>query len=411
MMKGYRSRILSLALTGLTLYAHAETKRDASITFSDGTTELVKVSVYPGTQFRIVTPAGEQTQNQGRSKVLTENYGKERRLELDQIKELDFCPRPDGYMNREKAGMRMEQPWHWKENENAKPGTQRFNLQEKVLTGQPYPVIEPVCNITLLSDETLEGVLQTMAIYTQAGEAYGNKKIIIRSKYTGEEGQQLDDLVYVTNIRFLDEPAKFAAETKIRFSGLPLGPADEVRAITGTSLTPVPVLRDEKDPNLFTVSQTYGEDIFLAVKRNGTLFAGWPQTNDPALFAVANDFLQRHRDFYNEKKLLGVIKVPNSRNVLMLVSLRRRIPENAFKLTAEKDPETGEFIEAFRFSVWRWRYDPAEPNMILASRGTFFRTILKLGKATPSTAIDETLWNPAKDPDGTIVIGNQKTNP
>jgi len=213
----------------------------------------------------------------------------------------------------------------------------------------------------------------------------------------------MKDLVHIERIRFLDEGKQFAAQLKLVFKGQRLGTDDEVRAITRTSLTPVPVVRDKTAPDTCFVNNTWGEGVFVAVKQGNKRFAGWPETDDPELFQITEDFVFRQRDYYNEKKVLGVYRPPNSKDVLALVSLRRRVPPNALPLTGERDPETGKFMEFFRLSIWRWRYDEEETNMILVKRGTFFRERLEVEDDTPHAAVSRELWTVSKGEDGFTV--------
>ena len=90
------------------------------------------------------------------------------------------------------------------------------------------------------------------------------------------------------------------------------------------------------------------------------------------LFAVARDHIERQRDFDNDKKLLGVMKSKDGREVLTLVNLRRRFaPTNFGDIGGEWDRELGRIVEPWRLSVWRWKYDQANQTPLFSSRGTF----------------------------------------
>ena len=49
-------------------------------------------------------------------------------------------------------------------------------------------------------------------------------------------------------------------------------------------------------------------------------------------------------------------------------------------------------MEFFRLSIWRWRHDKQTDEMIMISRGTFFRKRLKTTDATPHAEITPQLW-------------------
>jgi len=50
-------------------------------------------------------------------------------------------------------------------------------------------------------------------------------------------------------------------------------------------------------------------------------------------------------------------------------------------------------VEPWRLSIWRWKYDKANQEMILSARGTFFRVILLPTDPTPEVVISEKLWS------------------
>jgi len=214
----------------------------------------------------------------------------------------------------------------------------------------------------------------------------------------------MDDLIYVTKIKMLDQGKDIAANITVRFTEMTIGPNEVVQAVTRDSLTPVPTERGD-EPGTFIVKSTFGEDFYLAVKKGEKCFVGWPRTQDRKLFAVAEDHLKRQRDFYNDKKLLGVTKSADGKEVLTLVNLRRRFaPTNFGSIGGEWDRELGTIVEPWRLSIWRWKYDPVTEDMLLSGRGTFFRLIFLPEHPTPQAEIADELWQSRREND-TLVVG------
>jgi hypothetical protein len=229
-------------------------------------------------------------------------------------------------------------------------------------------------------------------------------RIILRSKQRGDKGTRMDDLVYVTKIKMLDEGKEIAANVAVKFTNMTFEPNDVVQAVTRDSLTPVPTERGD-EPGTFLVKSTFGEDFYLAVKKGRNCYVGWPPTRDRRLFALAESHLKRQRDFYNDKKLLGVLMSNDGKEVLTLVNLRRRFaPTNFGSIGGEWDKELGTIVEPWRLSIWRWKYDPVNQDMLLSSRGTFFRLIFLPEHPTPEAEISDELWQTRREKD-TVYVG------
>jgi hypothetical protein len=186
------------------------------------------------------------------------------------------------------------------------------------------------------------------------------------------------------------------------------GPNDVAQAVTRDSLTPVPTERGQA-PGTFVVKSAFGEDFYIAVKKEGKYIVGWPSNQDKKLFALAEDYLQHQRDFYNDKKLLGVMMSQNGKEVLTLVNLRRRFaPTNFGDIGGEWDKDLGRIVEPWRLSIWRWKYDPINQDLLLSSRGTFFRLILLPEDPTPQAVISDELWQMQRE-NNVVYIGKAGT--
>jgi hypothetical protein len=189
------------------------------------------------------------------------------------------------------------------------------------------------------------------------------------------------------------------------------GPEDAVQAVTKESLTPIPTTMTKNDDTC-VVESAFGEEFYLAARKDGKYVVGWPKEQNKKLFAIAQDHIKRQRDFYNDKKLLGVTFGKDGKEVLTLVSLRRKVAPTHFgKIGGEWDRELGTVVEPWRLSIWRWKYDKVNQELILSSRGTFFRLILLTENPTPEVVISQELWE-FKQNDATVIVGhNPKTKP
>jgi hypothetical protein len=127
------------------------------------------------------------------------------------------------------------------------------------------------------------------------------------------------------------------------------------------------------------------------------------------LFKQVEEQFMKKVDYYNEKKLLGVLSLDNGRRVLSLVSLRRQVPETAYDGMPgffEKDGN-GENMEFFRLSVWMWHRDPGTGTMALVDRGSFYRVKVADKAATPAAGTSPDLW-PVVKQDGKLLVGKKK---
>jgi len=99
------------------------------------------------------------------------------------------------------------------------------------------------------------------------------------------------------------------------------------------------------------------------------------------------------------------MKSKDGREVLTLINLRRRFaPTNFGDIGGEWDRDLGRIVEPWRLSIWKWKYDQANQELLLSSRGTFFRLIFLPEDPTPEAVISEELWQTRRDND-TVFVG------
>jgi hypothetical protein len=379
-----------------TLFGNATQKKSqtriAAVYFSDGRVLTGEISLTPGRSFKLNIPKAGKLKTRDMVTGEDVQYGKVRYFTFEPVREIRFYP--------EKEEMRRSWKFIETTKYNEKTGEADYSPAAKEYTGRPYPLRYLAATVIFNSDESLQGHLYTVTVYLKAKEK--THRLVLRSKQRGGQGTTLDELVYVRRIKLLDEGKNIAAKVTVKFADMRFGPEDAVQAVTKESLTPIPTKITESNDTC-VVESAFGEEFYLAVRKDRKYIVGWPppatsggrpEEQDKKLFAVAKDHIKRQRDFYNEKKLLGVTASKDGREVLTLVSLRRKVAPTHFgEIGGEWDRELGTVVEPWRLSIWRWKYDKANQELILSARGTFFRVILSPDDPTPEVVISEKLWS------------------
>jgi len=394
------------ASTG-TLFGDASQKKSrariAAVYFSDGKVLTGEISLTPGRSFKLNMPKGGKLKTRDMVTGEDVQYGKVRRFTFEPVREIRFYP--------EKEEMRR----NWKFVETTKYNEETaeadYSPAAKEYSGRPYPLRYLAATVIFNSDESLQGHLYTATVYLRTKEK--TYRLVLRSKQRGGQGTTLDELVYVRRIKLLDEGKNIAAKVTVKFSDMRFGPEDAVQAVTKESLTPIPTKMTESDDTCL-VESAFGEEFYLAVRKDGKYIVGWPppatsggrpKEQSKELFLLARDHIKRQRDFYNSKELLGVLASKDGIEVLTLVSLRRKVAPTHFgEIGGEWDRELGTVVEPWRLSIWRWKYDRVNQELILSSRGTFFRIILLPKNPTPEVVISEKLWQ-LQQKDDTVIVG------
>jgi len=359
-------------------------KRQASVLLSNGKVAEGTLLLTPGRDFRLVGIPSEQGAK----------FGKVRSFNLNIVKEITFSPYREFYRKH----FRFER------------GTAR-----KIYEGDPYPILEPKCTVVFNSGEKRSGILHSTVIYLKekdpdTGITLKNRKFILKSKQKGKPGQKLSDLVYVTRIRMLDEGDKIAKSLDIELLSLDPKSAGDLKAMTRETLTSVPVKAGQDDGKT-KIFATFGENVFLATRIGDRYVAGWPEegTRRTKLFESVEKEFMKLVDYYNERKLLGILPMEGGRKMLTLARLRRQAPEGAYRGMPgffEIDAN-GELMEFFRLSVWLWRRDIETGNMVLVDRGSFYRFRIDAEAKTPEAGVCPDLW-PVVKKDGKILVGKAK---
>lgn len=338
----------------LTLSAAEKTvKRQAEVHLSDGTVLEGLAQLTPRNNFYFwIVNDDDKKLTSGRKKV--------REFNFDVIKEMSFAP----FENRRK------------------------------------------CTVTFNSGEKLSGILKSTVIYLHVqkpGDAMPTsiKKYALKS--------QLREKQLVKRIRMIGKGREYQAKMPLVLNSARLGPVDELFAITAKTLAPVPVKPTDR-PGHYEVDSTLGEDVFIAARIGDTYVAGWPaeggERND--LFKEVEIHLMKIAEYYNERKLLGIIVNDTGTLVQSLISLRRQVSENAAEASGGQFDKDGA-IEHFRLSVWKWRRDPENGEMALFKRGSFCRVRVSPHAETPPADIAAELW-PVVNEGKRFVVGNAEEN-
>jgi hypothetical protein len=391
--------LIALLVVGVDGLAGAVVKRGAAVYYSDGKVLTGEIFLTSGRTFKLNVPAGGTLKTKD---IFGEDvkYGKVRKFDFGPLAEIRFYPQRE----------EMRQKWKFvgKTKYDEKTAVADYTPAPKEFWGEQYPIRYLAATVIFGSGEERQGHLFTTTVYLKTEER--THQIVLRSKQRGKEATKMEDLVYVNRIRLLDEGKATAAQVEVKFTELRLGAEDAVQAVTKRSLTPVPTKRTAKDDTVL-VESAFGEEFYLAVQKDGVYYVGWPGERDEKLFDLAADHIERHRDFYNDRKLLGVYKTPGSNKVLTLVNLRRRhAPTHFGEIGGEWDAKLGCIVEPWRLSIWRWKYDAQEKEMILTARGTFFRKIFLPEDPTPLAVTSEALWNLQREKDRVVVKGKLKTS-
>lgn len=369
--------------------AAATASRAGRVSWSDGTTAEGTITATPGTILQLVTVAAEG-----------EPTGQLRTFTLDRVAEIAFVPFASGSV----APERMVRAFAYTADGPDKPGQR----------GEPYPVRELGATVRFIDGEELFGVLRSCALYLKTAPTAEDRparrlpprpttrKLVLKSRLEGPPGSTLDDLVSITHIRL---PATGDAGPSRLPLELPAGvvhEGDAVTALVRTSLESVPVTTGAEG---LSVRGTLGENILVAIHRaDGSVDVGWPEPTpaDADLRGMIEKAVSLQPDYYDERRLLGVVRDGPSR-ALALVSLRRTGRDTNDTLLSMR--ENSDTRPTARASVWMFRIDETGQRVALVRRGTFVRQKIELDDPTPPVRLLPALWPSVRDKDR-ITVGS-----
>lgn len=292
-------------------------------------------------------------------------------LDLAAVREIRFTPEREA----------LERKWRFPD----------AGQTRKEFVGQPIPVRS--LRATLVVDgATVSGHLYTTALYVEATGR--TDKVVLAAKQRGAEGQDLAALVYPARVAFADAADAGERASVLAFAGPDAPAGAAVAALTIGGLARLPARAGTG--SAYRLPPALGEDVFVAALRDTRVSVGWPADPAPALFASVSNALALAKDFFDEKRLLGVYRPAGDDTVYALVLLARR---GATTLGEARS-------QPWQVAVLRWKTDDADGRLMLCGRGYFFRDIASRGAAGPGV-VRRPDWWPARRSGDNWTVGRE----
>jgi hypothetical protein len=346
-------RVLGLAaalLAGGVLAAPgADEPRDGRVEFSDGSAVEGKISLTPGSGLKI--ESGPQI----------------RVLDLDRVREIRMAPEKE----------EMDRNWRFKE----------AGQTAKEFFGEPYPVRYLQTTVLLAGGESLSGHLYSTVLYVEGAETA--QKVLLLYKQKGGEGQAMKSLVYPVRISFGGAAVADSGTVTLRFkdsNARKPGPGNDVAALTRGAFVRLTVTPGAA-ANEFKMTPPWGTDFFLAVKNSGTIVAGWPAEKDGKTLAQVQNALAKSEDFFDDRRVLGVVRDPAADEIYSLILAARK-----GKTTLEETRS-----QPWRLEIYRWKTEEGNERLMLAGQGWLFRGINAKEEEAPKVELSDDLWHIRKD--------------
>jgi hypothetical protein len=247
--------------------------------------------------------------------------------------------------------------------------------------GEPYPLRTFRAAVALGDGTTLTGRLYATSVVVETraadpdplGDPGERRKLVIPAKQQGENGTTLAALVYPTCVRFSDQAAATTTAVTVHLTD---GPADEFAAVAWDALTVLTVRA--RDPGRFAIATPLEPRMFLALRRGTTLVAGWPEA-DPALHARMAEALAETKDFFDDRRLLGVWREGASPRIDTLTLLYRQ----GGATNGDQKP--------WHLEILRWHCG-SDDRLMLAARATLLRGISPTAAGLPTVTTSARLW-------------------
>jgi hypothetical protein len=247
--------------------------------------------------------------------------------------------------------------------------------------GQPYPLRTLKAQAVLGGGVELRGHLYVTALIIENADPGSRRKIILPAKQQGAEGTALAELVYPVRIAFADANApQEPGRLTVRLAG---GAAEMgAAARDGRAALTVAKAADGS----FHVDSPLGTALILAARRGVTVIVSWPgatpggAADDEALTRRMDAALTEAKDYFDDRRLIGVWRPGGGDDVFTLLRLVRRAP-------GTNGPN-----QPWHVDVWRWRLDPDGARMLLSSRVTLLRGLAGKIEEPPAVARSTALW-------------------
>lgn len=207
----------------------------------------------------------------------------------------------------------MEKKWLFKEE----------GRDEKVYTGEQFPVMEFATRVTFGDGQTAEGHIISQTVFLRQ-EGNITRQSLVR-KLEGRVNQGLDELVYVKEIAF-DDPGRGGLGTIRLVARLPEG-EKALRALAVNMDSAVGVAADPKDGTPFTFTQCAAGRYGLALISNQAVYLCLPASKgsselDQIALNEIREWASEIRDFFQEHTPLYGVGGPD--RAWALVRMERR---------------------------------------------------------------------------------------
>jgi hypothetical protein len=323
----------------------AEEARDGRIEFSDGNMIEGKISLTPGSALKI--ESGPQI----------------RILDLDRVREIRLAPESE----------EMDRNWRFKQ----------AGQTAKEFFGEPYPVRNLQATVLLAGGESFTGHLYSTVLYVEGAET--TQKVLLLSKQRGDEGQSLSALVYPTRISFGGATVADTGTVTLHFinsNGQKFAPGNEIAALIRGALVRLTVT-PAGPPGEFKMTSPWGKEFFLAIKTGGRIVAGWPAEKDGKALAQVQSALPQSEDFFDERRVLGVVRDPAAGEIYSLILAARK---GRTTLAATRS-------QPWRLEIYRWKTEEGSGRLMLAGQNYLFRGITATNEMVPEVELSDKLWH------------------
>lgn len=271
------------------------------------------------------------------------------------------------------ATQRMERAWAFRE---AGQTAKRYE-------GDPYPVRHWKAQVTLRNGETIPGHLPATVFFLE--DAEGVSRLVVKSKQRGRPGETPDDLVSPVALQFAsragdaDLPPRAARHLRVDAApeGLQFAAASLDPTVTATVV--------QEAPGLFRFTVEGGRPV-LALRAGLRIRVGWPAAEDPgqdaALRRRVETALPKVRDFFDDLRLLGVLRDPSdpARGHSLLLLLRQG-----------RTTLGGDRPNPWHVEVWTWRLGAEDDRLLFEGRAVLARDRRAPDGPEPEVALDPRL--------------------
>ena len=273
---------------------------------------------------------------------------------VDEVAAISFSP----------ATQEMERAWVFKE----------AGKTAKEFSGLPYPTLELQSAVALRTGETVHGHLLTTVFYLTVSNR--TEKLVLKYKLRGQEGQSFSDVVYAASIRLGAVPQTMAGRSRVNVTLAGVTPQAELALVSRVRMQESEVRRS--GTNSFQVLLD-GGDIVPAVHMGGMIAVGWGGEATPAARGRIEQGLRDLKDFFDDRRLLGISQDPADETTCHTLLLLTR---------SAKTTMDGANTQPWRLEVWKWRLGSDVHDITAATRCVLFRGIRAPGAPLPEIKLD-----------------------